>query len=78
MTDETFYNEEVYHTGNENENENENNPDYMDPETGEAVPFEANKISQKKAVSNYLKKCNLHYHDEEEKNKDVNYDGLNT
>ncbi|MFP4621636.1 MAG: hypothetical protein ACLFM7_10010 [Bacteroidales bacterium] len=76
MTDETIYNEEVYHTGNGQETPS--NPDYMDPETGEAVPYEAGKIPQEKVVSEYLKKCNLNYSDEEEKNNHVNYDCFNT
>lgn len=76
MKDETIYNEEVYHTGNGQEEPS--NPDYMDPETGEAVPFEASNLPHEEVISSYLKRCNVNYNDEDGKNKHVNYDGLNT
>jgi hypothetical protein len=76
MKDETIYNEEVYHTGNGQETKS--NPDYMDPETGESVPYEASKAPQEKVVAEYMKKCNLDYSDEEDKNQHVNYDGFDT
>lgn len=75
MKDETIYNEEIYHTGNGQEPES--NPDHIDLDTGEAVPFEATDKSEEEVVSEYLNKCNVNYNDEDAKNKHVNYDGLN-
>lgn len=76
MKEETIYNEEVYHTGNGQEELR--HTDYMDPETGESVPNETVNISHEEIVATYMKKCNFCYHDDQEKNKDVNFDCLNT
>ena len=74
--EETVFLEEMFHAGNGQEPPK--NPDYMDPDTGETVPYETSSIPQEELVSTYLKKCNVNYDDEKEKNKGINYDGLNT
>jgi hypothetical protein len=76
MTEETIYNDEVFHTGNGQQPSK--TPDYMDPDTGESVPYEAGSETPEELTSAYLKKCNVNYNDEKEKNKQVNYDGLNS
>ena len=76
MNEEKLYNEEVYHVGQEDEEPR--NPHYMDPESGEIVRNNASTTPSQKVVSAYLKRCNVNHQDEDEKNKDVNYDGLSS
>ena len=75
MNDETIYNEEVFHTGN---GKPDRNPDYMDPDTGESLQYDATHIPSDQLVTEYLKRCNVTFDDEKEKNNHINYEGFNT